>query len=59
MITFNSLGDDDTNDASIASPIMMMFGTIISGFTYIIKYELYINKLKSILNRLRLFNYYV
>ena len=41
MITFNSLDDDAKTDASIASPIMMMFGTLISGFTYIIKYELY------------------
>lgn len=41
MITFNSLDDDDKTHASIASPIMMMFGTLISGFTYIIKYELY------------------
>ena len=41
MITFNSLDEDNETDASIASPIMMMFGTLISGFTYIIKYELY------------------
>ena len=41
IITFNSLDDDDKTDASITCAIMMMLGTVISGFTYIIKYELY------------------
>ena len=42
IMTFNSLDDDDNEtDASLLSPIMTMFGTLISGFTYIIKYELY------------------
>ena len=41
IMTFNSLDEDNETDASLLSPIMMMFGTLISGFTYIIKYELY------------------
>ena len=41
MITFNSSDENDANDASMLSPIMFMFGTLIDGFTYIIKYELY------------------
>ena len=41
MLTFNSLNEDDNTDANIQSPIMFIHNVIISGFTYIIKYELY------------------
>ena len=41
MLTFNSLNEDENTDANIQSPIMFIHNVIISGFTYIIKYELY------------------